>query len=174
MGFFNGVGLTIVALITGAFQNAFNLIVEFEKANSKLAGILGTTRSGIKELTDAARQLGATTSYSAAEVTNLQIELAKLGFAKEQILQMEGAVLKFAKAVDTDLASAAAFSGAALRIFGKDASQTEDVLATFAVATTKSALDFNKLENSLSTVIRLNTTVYSTLSVAGMRSDGIS
>ena len=65
---------------------------------------------------------------------------------------MEGAVLKFAKAVDTDLASAAAFAGAALRIFHKDASETEDVLATFAVATTKTALDFSKLETSLSIV----------------------
>lgn len=152
IGFFNGIGLTIVGLVTGAFSNAFNLIVDFEKANSRLASILGTTTKGISELTAGARQLGATTSYSAAQVTNLQIELAKLGFSKEQILDMEGAVLKFAKAVDTDLASASAFAGAALRIFGKDATQTEDVLATFAVATTKTALDFSKLATSLSIV----------------------
>ena len=138
--------------MTGAFKDAFNLIVEFEKANAKLAAILGTTKEGIKDMEAAARQLGATTSYSAAQVTGLQIELAKLGFGKDQILQMEGAVLKFAKAVDTDLASAAAFAGAALRIFHKDASETEDVLATFAVATTKTALDFSKLETSLSIV----------------------
>lgn len=152
IGFFNGIGLTIVGLVTGAFSNAFNLIVDFEKANSRLASILGTTTKGISELTAGARQLGATTSYSAAQVTNLQIELAKLGFSKQQILDMEGAVLKFAKAVDTDLASASAFAGAALRIFGKDATQTEDVLATFAVATTKTALDFSKLATSLSIV----------------------
>ena len=152
IGFFNGIGLMIFALVTGAFKDAFNLIVEFEKANAKLAAILGTTKEGIKDMEAAARQLGATTSYSAAQVTGLQIELAKLGFGKDQILQMEGAVLKFAKAVDTDLASAAAFAGAALRIFHKDASETEDVLATFAVATTKTALDFSKLETSLSIV----------------------
>ena len=152
IGFFNGIGLTIFALITGAFGRAFSIVVEFEKENSKLAAILGTTREGIKEMTAAARQLGATTSYSAAQVTQLQIELAKLGFAKQQILDMEGAVLKFAKAVDTDLSSAAAFAGAALRIFNKDASEAEDVLATFAIATTKTALDFPKLQASLSTV----------------------
>lgn len=152
IGFFNGIGLAILGLVVGAFKNAFDIVVEFEKANSKLAGILGTSREGIKELTAAARQLGATTAYTAAEVTGLQIELAKLGFGQDQILKMEGAVLKFAKAVDTDLASAAAFAGAALRIFGKDASETEDVLATFAVATTKTALDFSKLQASLSTV----------------------
>ena len=152
IGFFNGVGLGILALITGAFKDAFNILVEFEKANARLASVLGETKEGIKELTAAARQLGASTSYSAAEVTSLQVELAKLGFAKDQILLMEESVLKFAKAVDTDLASAAAFAGAALRIFNKDAYYTGEVLATFAVATTKTALDFSKLEASLATV----------------------
>lgn len=152
IGFFNGIGLTIVSLVTGSFREAFNLTVDFEKANSKLAGILGVTKNEIKDMEAAARQLGATTVYSAAQVTGLQIELAKLGFAKDQILQMEAAVLKFAKAVDTDLSRASAFAGAALRIFNKDASETENVLATFAVATTKTALDFSKLEASLSTV----------------------
>lgn len=151
-GFFMGIAMVVGSLVVGAFRNAFNIVVEFEKENSKLAGILGTTKEGIKEMTAAARQLGATTSYSAAQVTQLQIELAKLGFSKQQILDMEGAVLKFAKAVDTDLSSAAAFAGAALRIFNKDASEAEDVLATFAIATTKTALDFPKLQASLSTV----------------------
>lgn len=151
IGFFNGVGLAIFALVTGSFKNAFNLIVEFEKANSRLASILGTTRDGIRDMEAAARQLGATTSYSAAEVTSLQIELAKLGFGKEQILQMEGAILKFAKAVDTDLASASAFAGAAMRIFDIEASKVDDMLATLAIGTSKSALDFQYLASAMST-----------------------
>ena len=151
-GFFTGIGMTILGFVTGAFKNAFNIIVEFEKANSRLAAILGETKEGIKELTAAARQLGATTSYSAAQVTELQIELSKLGFSKQQILDMEAGVLKFAKAVDTDLASAASFAGAALRIFNKDAKDADAVLATCAVATTRTALDFSKLQASLSTI----------------------
>ena len=39
-----------------------------------------------------------------------------------------------------------------MRMFNKDADQAEAVMASFAVATTKSALDFHKLEASLSTV----------------------
>lgn len=152
IGFFNGVGMTIFALVAGSFKSAFNIIVDFEKANAKLAAVLGTSTAEIKELEAGARKLGATTSYTAAEVTGLQIELAKLGFSKQQILDMEGAVLKFAKAVGTDLSSASAFAGAALRIFGKDASDANEVLATFAVSTTKSALDFNYLQSALSTV----------------------
>lgn len=152
VGFFFGIGDGILQLISGSFRDAFNLVVDFERENSKLAGILGVTKEELKDMEAAARQLGSTTSYSAAEVTSLQIELAKLGFAKQEILDMEGGVLKFAKAVGTDLASASAFAGAALRMFGKDASEADDVLATFAVATTKTALDFSKLEASLATV----------------------
>lgn len=152
MGAFLEIGASITQNILGAFKNAFNIIVDFEAETTRLASILGLPKDGIEDLSKAARELGASTSYSAAEVTQLQIELAKLGFAKDQIMAMSPAVLKFAKAVGTDLASAAAFSGAALRIFGRDASQTEDTLATFAVATTKTALDFSKLNSSLSTV----------------------
>lgn len=152
IGFFNGIGMSVINLVVGSFRDAFNIVVDFEKANSRLASILGTTKDGIKELEAGARQLGGTTSYSAAEVTGLQIELAKLGFVKDDILNMEAGVLKFAKAVDTDLPRASAFAGAALRIFGKDAADTESVLASFALATSKSALDFSFLESALSTI----------------------
>lgn len=151
-GFFMGLGMIITTQVIGAFKELVNTIQDFERANSKLASILNTNIEGISRLTEQAKFLGRTTTATASQVTALQTELAKLGFSQEIIEKLTPATLKFAKAVDTDLSSAAAFAGAALRIFNKDASEAEDVMATFAIATTKSALDFNKLENSLSTV----------------------
>lgn len=145
-------GLIITGKIVDTFRNAIEVIIDFEAENSKLAAILQTTKEGVKDLTDQARQLGATTSYTASEVTKLQIELAKLGFAKDQIMAMTPEVLKFAKAVDTDLGSAAALTGAALRIFGLEAEDAGRVVSTMAIGTTKSALSFTYLENALSTV----------------------
>ena len=150
-GFFMGMGSMIAMSVISGFKKAIDTIVEFEKANSRLAGVLGTTKAGIKDLTDEARRLGATTSYTASEVTQLQTELAKLGFDKNQIKAMEEPILKFAVAVDTDLASAATVAGGALRVFGKDAADSESVLATLAVATTKSALSFEHYSTMLST-----------------------
>ena len=150
-GFFMGMGSMIAMSVISGFKKAIDTIVEFEKANSRLAGVLGTTKAGIKDLTDEARRLGATTSYTASEVTQLQTELAKLGFDKNQIKAMEEPILKFAVAVDTDLASAATVAGGALRVFGKDAADSESVLATLAVATTKSALSFENYSTMLST-----------------------
>lgn len=151
-GGFLAIGAVILNQVIGAFKNLFATIQDFERANSKLASVLGTTIDGVSRLTDQAKYLGRTTTATASQVTGLQTELAKLGFTQDIIEKLTPSVLKFAKAVDTDLSSAAAFAGAAMRMFNKDADQAEAVMASFAVATTKSALDFHKLEASLSTV----------------------
>lgn len=151
-GVFVTIGAMITGQIIGGLRDAISTIIEFEKKNSTLAAILGTTKKSIKDLTDEARRLGATTSYTAAQVTELQIELAKLGFFKEDIKAMTPSVLKFAKAVDTDLASAATLAGATLRIFNLDAEDTERALSTMAIGTTSSALNFEYLNSAMSTV----------------------
>ncbi len=152
IGFFNGVGLAVFAFVAGSFREAFTTIKDFEKANSGLAAILGTTKEGIRALTEQARQLGATTSYTASQVTQLQTELAKLGFAQQDIINMSPGVLKFAKAVGTDLGSAAAFAGASMRIFGIESADIEDMLASLAIGTNKSALNFSYLQSAMSTI----------------------
>lgn len=146
------VGTAITTYVVGSFKNLITTIQDFERSNSKLAAVLGTTIDGVSRLTEQAKFLGRTTTATASQVTGLQTELAKLGFSQDVIEKLTPATLKFAKAVDTDLSSAAAFAGAAMRMFNKDASEAESVMATFAVATTKSALDFNKLQASLSTI----------------------
>ncbi len=147
-----GVVLTIGYGLVNAVETAISKIIEFEKVNSTLAAILGTTKDDITDLTAEARRLGATTAYTASQVTSLQVELAKLGFGKDSIKAMTPSVLKFATAVGTDLASAAALAGSTLRIFGLEADQTERALATMAVGCTKSALSFSYLDSAMSTV----------------------
>lgn len=151
-GFFMGLGMVVAGQVVNAFKQLTSTIQDFERANSKLASVLGTSLDGVSKLTEQAKFLGRTTTATASQVTMLQTELAKLGFSQDVIEKMTPAVLKFAKSVDTDLGSAAAFAGAAMRMFNKDASDAEDVMASFAVATTKSALDFNKLNASLATI----------------------
>lgn len=150
-GFFMGIGQQLLMHVVQSIKDSVNVIIDFEKANSRLAGILQSSQKDIQDLTAEARRLGETTAYTASEVTALQVELAKLGFNKGEIKQMEDAVLKFALAVDTDLASASQVAGGALRAFGLDASQTENVLATLAIGTTTSALSFNDYATMLST-----------------------
>lgn len=146
-----GVTTAIVAL-KNAVSSGIKLIIDFEKQNSKLAAVMGTTATQTNELRVAALKLGETTRYTASEVAGLQIELAKLGFTQKEIIDAEAAILQFANATDAGLAEAASVAGAALRAFGDDASNMDRYVSAMAVATTKSALSFADLSTTISTL----------------------
>ncbi len=146
------VGYAAVRGFFNLFASGFRKIKEFEQANVNLSTILGVHVSKMTALTKSALELGRTTEYTASQVTGLQTELAKLGFGQTQILQMTKPVLQFATAVGAELPEAAALAGATLRAFDKDATDADDVLATMAVATNKSALSFAYLQTSMSIV----------------------
>jgi TP901 family phage tail tape measure protein len=136
----------------GVLRNNINTAKEYEKSVSVLAAILGTTSDKIGELTEQSKNLGATTVFTASEVTQLQTELAKLGYSIQDILNMSPSVLNFAQATGSSLADAASLTGAALRMFEKDTTDTTEFVDKMTAATTKSALSFNYLNNALSTV----------------------
>lgn len=149
----SAIGLTSgILLLVGAIKGAFNISKEFQKGQSNLAAVLGKTTKETKALSDAAIELGGSTVFSAREVTGLQTELAKLGFTENQILTTSRAILDFAAATNASLPEAAKVTGVALRAYGLSMADAEDVTATLAVATTKSALAFADYETVLSTV----------------------
>lgn len=133
-------------------RNFIEATSEFEASISKLSAILGTAPDKIKALADNAKKLGETTKYTASEAANLQIELAKLGFTKNEILSATESVLKFAQATDAGLAEAAALAGASIRMFGAEASESKRYVSAMSIATTKSALSFAYLRDALPTV----------------------
>ncbi|MEG0889390.1 MAG: phage tail tape measure protein [Bacteroides sp.] len=141
--------LTGIRKMIGLFESGYGSVVSFEAANSKLAAILGTTSDRTKDLTMDAKRLGDTTKYTASQATNLQIELAKLGFSRKEILDATEYILRFAQATGAELPEAAALAGAALRMFGAETTETERYVSAMAVATTKSALSFSYLQTAM-------------------------
>ena len=135
-----------------AIKDNVSLATEYEKSLSVLAAILGTTKEGVQDLSEQAQHLGATTSFTAKEVAELQTELAKLGYTTDEIKNMAPAVLNFAQATGSSLADAASLAGAALRMFEKDTTHTTEFVDKMSAATTKSALSFSYLQNAMSTV----------------------
>lgn len=142
-------GIAAATAAIKAFSKGVAIIADFEKANSVLAGVLGKTVGEIKALSNSAEMLGRSTAYTATQVTELQTELAKLGFGQGQIMSMQKAILNFATAMGVELADAASFTGSTLRTFGLRASDTEDALNVLAVASDKSALGFAKLNTAM-------------------------
>lgn len=143
-----GIIVQFVTYLTSAYKT----MRDFEQANANLSTILGVTRDEMKALTDSALSLGRSTEYTASQVTQLQTELAKLGFGQGSIIAMQKSVLEFATAVGANLADAAAVAGSTLRAFNLTSAETDEVLATLAVATNKSALSFARIRDSIGTV----------------------
>ena len=140
------------AALIGALGGAIGVFMDFEQANSNLASVLGTTTSKTVALQANAKQLGATTAFTASQVTGLQTEYAKLGFAQEEILKVTSATLSLAAATNTELPQAAKQVGAAVRAFGLDASEAGRVADVFAASTSKSALNMEFLDVAMSKV----------------------
>lgn len=122
---------------------------EFAASQSNLAAILGKSRSQVKALTMDAKRLGAQTKFTAAEVTNLQTEYARLGFTQEEILKVTEPTLQLAAAANEDLGESAQVAGSAVRSFGLEATETQRVVDVMAKSFSSSALNMERWKESM-------------------------
>lgn len=135
-----------------ALRGIGDIVANFDQSQADLLAISGKTETQLKSLTAQAKELGAVTQFSATEITQMQIELAKLGFEVQDIKKSTEAISNFAAATGAAIPDAAKLAGSAMRAFGLEAEEMERVVSTLGVATTKSALDFEALNTGLSTV----------------------
>ena len=122
----------------------FNVVKDFDQATADLASILGVTTEQMADLTKQAMELGAATIFTAAQVSELQKEYAKLGFTQEEIKGVTEATLELAAATNSDLGQSATVVGSTLRAFGLDVSQTQRVVDVMAKSFSSSSLDMEK------------------------------
>lgn len=123
--------------------------MSFEAQMAKVKAVSGATADEFSRLEANAKQLGASTRFSASEVAELQTEFAKLGFTADEITKVTGATLALAQATDSDLARAAEVAGSTLRAFGLDASETGRVADVMALSFSSSALDMEAFAESM-------------------------
>lgn len=148
-------GLAQLGLAFGVFaliKDSFNVIKNFDQAQADLASVLGVTTDQMGKLTEQAKELGATTKFTATEVAELQKEYAKLGFTQEEIEKVTEATLQLAAAAGTELANAAAITGSTLRAFGLDSSETQRVVDVMAKSFSASSLDIEKFKTAMAAV----------------------
>ncbi len=146
-----GVTAGITGVVRG-LRSAINVVTDFDQSIANLGAISQATDKEMKALTDNTRKLGGSTKFTASEVANLSIELAKLGFSPEEIIESSEAILSLSAATGKALPEAAAIAGSTLRAFGLEASEMERVASTLGVATTKSALNMEFFETAMSKV----------------------
>ena len=145
----------ITAVVAGEVYHVGNVIktnIEFAQQQKNLQTILGVTNDEMQAMTYHAKELGRTTEYTASQVTELQIALAKLGFSADQVRAMSESVLALATDLDAGLGESADLTGSVLRQFGKDASEAGHVVDVLVKGANESALSFDKYRTALSQV----------------------
>lgn len=139
-------------LFVRTLRDAFNVVKNFDQAQANLASVLGVSRDSMGNLTAQAKELGATTKFTASQVAELQLEFAKLGFTQQQIEGVTEGTLQLASAAGTDLGNAAAITGATIRGFGLDVSETQRVVDVMAKSFSASSLDIEKFKVGMAAV----------------------
>jgi TP901 family phage tail tape measure protein len=123
---------------------AIRQFAAFDDAIRATAAVSQASGRELQMLNDKARDLGATTSFTAIEVANLMTELGRAGFKPDEINAMTAAVLDLARATGSDATLASGIMAATLRQFGlgaAEATRAADVLTKTANST------FNTVES---------------------------
>lgn len=143
------VGAMAASAAIAAFKEARDIVNNYAQSLANLSAISGANESQMARLDGMAKQLGATTAFTATQVNELQLELSKLGFNVDDILDMSAAVIDLAIGLDGPANEAAALLGATLRSFGEDADQAAKYAEILGGAANLSAIDFQDLRIAL-------------------------
>ncbi|KMP38880.1 tail tape measure protein [Bacillus cereus] len=134
-------GIAVVGAVGASVKAAAN----FEQSMAKVKAISGATDGEFKQLTDTAKDLGATTQFSASQAADGLAFLSLAGFKAQDSINAMPAVLNLAAAGAIDLGTAADISSNIMTGFGvaaKDTGVAADILTkTFTTANT----DMNQL-----------------------------
>lgn len=119
-------GLSLVRIGTVAavpFALAARQFAGFDDAMRQVQAVTKANEADFAQLTETAKELGRTTSFTAEQVALLMVELGRAGFSAQQVDRMTASVLDLSRATGTEAVLSSGILAATLRQFGMDASQ---------------------------------------------------
>lgn len=122
---------------------------DFQQAITTVGAVAGASDADLARLTDRARELGATTKFTATEAATAMQDFARAGMSVNEILNSSGPALLFAAGAGTDMATATSLTAATLSQFGLDATQAGRVADVFGTALRKSLFDVESLREAM-------------------------
>ncbi|HQL76536.1 MAG TPA: phage tail tape measure protein [Phycisphaerae bacterium] len=131
---------------------ATKIFAGFEDQMLTVRGVTGATEKQFKDLTDQAKLLGRTTSFTAKQVAEGMTSLGRAGFSPDEIQAAIPAVLNLARATGTELGEAADYAANAVRAFGLKAGDTVMVADVLTATANGSAQTLTDLAEAMSYV----------------------
>lgn len=120
------------------FSSLIEIPIDFESQMAKVGAIAGVTGDAFEELENKARELGATTRYSATEVAQAMEYMGMAGWDNQQILAGLESVLDLATVASMDLGQASDFVTDGLTALGYEAEDAAKFVDILAAASTSS------------------------------------
>lgn len=147
------------AAVTGIGVASVRTAANFESAMSQVAATMGITAEEInngsedfKKLEDAAKEMGATTEFSASQAAEALNYLALAGYDVDKSISTLPVVLDLAASGGIDLATAADMVTDAMSALGDTAGTTESFVDKMAKTSQKSNTSVQQLGNAILTV----------------------
>lgn len=144
-GMMKSVTAPIVAMGTGIMMVG----KEYEASMSQVAAISSATGKDLDKLKETAREMGATTRYSASESADALGYMALAGWDVEQMTSALPGVLNLATAGAMDLALASDIVTDTMSMFGMEATEAGRASDIFAAAQSKSNTNVEQLSEAL-------------------------
>jgi TP901 family phage tail tape measure protein len=127
-----------INMAANAVKNFCSEVVEigqtFETSMSKVSALSGATGDDLATLEAKARELGASTTFSASQAADALGYMALAGWDTQQMLDGVGSVLTLAQAGEMDLAAASDLVTDYLSAFNMEASETARMVDVLAYA----------------------------------------
>lgn len=138
-----------IAAVGMGIKKSINIFTAFDDIARRVQGTTGATAETMELLRYQAKELGRTTSWSASEAAEAQLEFAKAGFTTNEILAATSGILDTATAAQMGLAEATELTAGALRMFGLDASKATQVGDMLTKTASSTSTDVRGLAEAL-------------------------
>lgn len=137
------------AAISVPMKKAVDYFGEFEKQMLITRAVTQSSERQMARLTNQAKELGATTSWTARQVAEGMTALGRMGFSNKEIERTITSVMDLGRALDVDVATSAKELGSVMRQFGADSSQAGHYADVLAKSTNSAAMEMSDLLDTM-------------------------
>ena len=138
-------GLAVGAVV----REAVSAISDFELSIARVTAVTRANEETQRRFIETARDLGASTRFSASEAADGLLFLSRAGFTAEEAITSLPATLNLAAAGEVELGRAADIASNALTQFGLSAGETERAVDTLLITSNRSNTDIEQLAQAL-------------------------
>ncbi|MDR2763134.1 MAG: phage tail tape measure protein, partial [Planctomycetaceae bacterium] len=141
--------MTLGAVMSVPLAGSLKTFSDFDDQMRAVKAVTNATGKEFDSLTNKAKFLGRTTSFTASQVASAMLELGRAGFAPQEIDNAIASVLDLARATGTELAKSAEICSNTLRSFELPATDMSRVCDVLVAAANNSAQTLEELGESM-------------------------